>query len=384
MGSSCRSLLPCLLKANASSAQFGSDPFKQYRFPSRHSYMDQSTWNEDDRNLWDIHTSVFFSECRAYGRLKELGCEHLAGKVHGYVQLFASEKLDTLGRPWIIESLKRRFGKDADPSWYQWRTISKDLDRDPSNPEKYRTPVMGIVKDWIDNAIDFESSDVNYLRRALKENVAHLPRMLRDVHQLHKCGIVVRDLHAGQYVNGVLVDFSRAWTVPHFFGPERGAWPRWTFSSLAAGDLYTFQKRVIDEWNKQIHWFNETNTVHQSERLRKTRLRAYPTTPEKGALARLRPRAHRTEIQIPGGGPRRRLQHLENRFEGPIFPLLAGDLEVELPFVHWPKHDPAAFDWRGAGQKGAHRLQSTVRKENKPASSKPRRAKKEQSRKRSK
>lgn len=35
-----------------------------------------------------VHATSFYNECRAYGRLKELGREHLAGKVHGYLRLY--------------------------------------------------------------------------------------------------------------------------------------------------------------------------------------------------------------------------------------------------------------------------------------------------------
>lgn len=35
-----------------------------------------------------VHATSFYNKCRAYGRLKELGREHLAGKVHGYLRLY--------------------------------------------------------------------------------------------------------------------------------------------------------------------------------------------------------------------------------------------------------------------------------------------------------
>jgi hypothetical protein len=62
--------------------------------------------------------------------------------------------------------------------------------------------VRAIVKDFVDDDSDgFESK--------------HIPSMWEDLKTLHTLGIVVRDIHMGNYLGGKLVDFSRAWTMYH-------------------------------------------------------------------------------------------------------------------------------------------------------------------------
>lgn len=39
--------------------------------------------------------------------------------------------------------------------------------------------------------------------------------MVKDMDDLHKLGILVRDVTVSNYLGGKLIDFSRAWTVPH-------------------------------------------------------------------------------------------------------------------------------------------------------------------------
>lgn len=39
--------------------------------------------------------------------------------------------------------------------------------------------------------------------------------MWRDLKDLHAVGIMVRDIHMGNYMGGRLVDLSRAWTMYH-------------------------------------------------------------------------------------------------------------------------------------------------------------------------
>lgn len=101
--------------------------------------------------------------------------------------------------------------------------------------------------------------------------------MLRDVHELHKYGIVVRDIKGDQYVRGTLVDFSQALVTPNICGSEGGLEPAWTLVSWAAWDLYSFQKFVIDPWNK-IDW--------PDARPPKCTLQAYPN--DNSYLDRLR------------------------------------------------------------------------------------------------
>ncbi|KAH7244401.1 uncharacterized protein BKA55DRAFT_618554 [Fusarium redolens] len=141
-----------------------------------------------------LHATSFNNECRAYGRLKELGREHLAVKVHGYLRLYL---------PQFDEYLRAAMGD--------------------SHPQE----------DWFTrDMIEMEDDEVD------------LPIMAI----LHRCGIVVRDLKSQQYHEGQLCDLSHAWTIPHIFGPEGGMRPRWAFASMAAWDLKCFQD-MIEEAN---------------------------------------------------------------------------------------------------------------------------------------
>lgn len=44
---------------------------------------------------------------------------------------------------------------------------------------------------------------------------AQVPQMYDDVETLHSLGILIRDIHPGNYLDGKLIDFSRSWTMRH-------------------------------------------------------------------------------------------------------------------------------------------------------------------------
>ncbi|RMJ08877.1 hypothetical protein BHE90_011181 [Fusarium euwallaceae] len=249
---------------------------------------------------FEKHFTPFENECRAYGRLKELGREHLAVKVHGYVVMSATEAL--------TQKLQLLESKDAHS-----RSISKRLGQ--------ATTLMGIVKDWVDRVVvdpslkwDFEQAPQDEIRQ-----VRHFPRMLRDLHKLHESGIVVRDVGIWQYLDGVLVDLSMAWTMPHPFGPGRGWKPRWEFQSWAASDLHSFQVEVIEEWRDRMEFDIDMDLPQYKGIPRSCSLRAY----ESQEWARvLRPRPDR---------------------QRPFMPLLNKD-NYDLDMVQLPRHDPGEFD----------------------------------------
>lgn len=62
-------------------------------------------------------------------------------------------------------------------------------------------PVHAIVKDLVTEQDPFGPDQVS--------------DMWEDLQDLHRLGILVRDIKIGNYLGGKLVDFSRAWTVPH-------------------------------------------------------------------------------------------------------------------------------------------------------------------------
>ncbi|RSL62423.1 hypothetical protein CEP53_004758 [Fusarium sp. AF-6] len=237
------------------------------------------------REVFDQHFLPFENECRAFGRLKELGREYLAVKVHGYVAIQDPEP--------ISRKLRRLWAKDES---------------------------MGIVKDWVDKMEfdhpfeDPEAGQTFYDWACLGPS---LPRMLKDLHELHESGIVVRDLSLQQYVRGTLVDLSMAWTIPHPYGPGGGWKPRWTFQSLAAKDLYDFQTNVIDEWRIVA---KRPQEYPEPERIPKVcSLRAYDTVDK---TRNMRPRPDR---------------------QRPFLPMVSYK-EDGLEMVQLPRHDPGDFD----------------------------------------
>lgn len=69
--------------------------------------------------------------------------------------------------------------------------------------EQHRShPIYAIVK-------DFGPPGVKHLTQS---QVSHL---WSDVEALHRIGILIRDLHVRNYMDGKLVDFSRVWTMYH-------------------------------------------------------------------------------------------------------------------------------------------------------------------------
>ncbi|UPK90208.1 hypothetical protein LCI18_001143 [Fusarium solani-melongenae] len=255
-----------------------------------------STMSRED---FKKHPTPFENECRAYGRLKELNREHLAVKAHGYVVVPVTEALTQKLR--LLESKRRRSRR--------------------FEIEGQVTTFMGIVKDWVDRVV-FDPSLECVFRRAMDDEmrqVRHFPRMLRDLHKLHESGIVVRDVAIWQYIDGVLIDFSMAWTIPHPYGPGQGWKPRWEFQSWAAGDLHSFQVRVIEEWRRRMELETDMNLPKFKGVPRTCSLRAY----ESLERARdLRPRPDR---------------------QRPFLPIQDIDSD-ELDMVQLPQHDPGEFD----------------------------------------
>ncbi|KAK3681818.1 kinetochore Sim4 complex subunit FTA2-domain-containing protein [Podospora appendiculata] len=274
----------------------------------------------------DKYVLPFFCECRAYGRLKETGREDLAARAHGYLSFVLTEEVRNLFNNAIAEHASPTQGDILSVLG-----LSGDLALDP---------VFAIVKDWIDHPPYDDVWDI-----ALAESALY-PRMPRNLKALHKLGIVVRDINLGQYVNGVLVDLSSAWTAPHCFGPETGIRLRWEFLSQAAWDLYCFQTQVIDAYNGPYR-----RMLKKGELLPEVSFRVY-SPPE--MLGRLRPRPHRQQ---------------------PYLPLLGNQPWLENQFLtEMPPFDPSRFNWVKA-QVGRGRLTAkNINSEPKPTKKRRRKA----------
>ncbi|KAI1034640.1 hypothetical protein LB504_004764 [Fusarium proliferatum] len=282
------------------------DPFAEPPYPSAYGEDGLSTHLCCDG--FHLHFTPFENECRAFGRLKEVGREDLAVKVHGYVTMDLNDTID--------QKLQAARSKMILPYQHlDWFLGMGD------------GPAMGIVKDWVDE-VEYDDERYHELyQRAVQAR--HFPRMLEGLHDLHKHGIVVRDLNGGQYVNGTLVDLSLASTVPHPFGPDPDplglgkVWqPRWTFQSLAAWDLYCFQAEVIKPWHEDLATF----------------LKYKPRT--KGLVRTCWTTAYRIPEDQRELRPRVR-QYLDAE-QPPYLPIL-NPWDEKLEMTMAPRHDPLDF-----------------------------------------
>lgn len=253
------------------------------------------------------YATPFNSECRAFGRLKEVNREDLAVRVYGYTAVYLTEE--------IAMQMTSAFGtrRSKPITAFTWGLT------DPSQP------IMSIVKDWLGD----DDAEPYWQRRAKESKF--FPRIYRNLLGLHTSGIVVRDLEAQQYINGVLVDLGQSWTIPHIYDPEFGQLPSWTFASLAAWDLLRFSHMVLG-WNL-IEW-----PEAQRPRPKKS---SFTVLRNQEACDHLRPRVYR---------------------QRPFLPILNYDGADDYVMADFPPFDPARFDWRKAVRKGTgKRLTSTKR-----------------------
>ena len=136
-----------------------------------------------NEQLYIDYFDPFSCECRAYGRLKEANREDLAVKAHGYLFLTPQQEAEVAQRV-TREEYDIRSG---DNFW--------------GREEQHRNlPVRAIVKE---------------LASETHHDPAHCRDMWADLQVLHSLGILVQDTHGGNYMDGKLVDFSRAWTMCH-------------------------------------------------------------------------------------------------------------------------------------------------------------------------
>ncbi|KAK4099370.1 hypothetical protein N658DRAFT_525608 [Parathielavia hyrcaniae] len=134
----------------------------------------------------------FCCECRVYGRLKEEQCEDLAVQAHGYLLNPEQEE----------EITEKIMGIDYDPDDRNDSVPLNGWNNNWGRFEQHRgQPVRAIVKELDVFGSDFYATQV--------------PQMWSDLKRLNALGILVRDLHAGNYLDGKLVDFSRVWTMYH-------------------------------------------------------------------------------------------------------------------------------------------------------------------------
>ncbi|RSL47619.1 hypothetical protein CEP54_013299 [Fusarium duplospermum] len=305
-----------------------------------YNYKERYGWSDSLIEKLVLYATSFNNECRVFGRLKEVGREDLAVGAYGYMPVYLNDRVE--------EQFK--IVLDSHPVLND--TSGAQL-LEHTNPEK---PLMAIVKDWVPG--EQPAHDESTYKEGEWLRPTKFPKMLRDLKELHKCGIVVRDIKAQQYINGTLVDFSHAWTIPHVWGPEEGIQPRWAFASMAAWDLFCFQYEVIGEWNSRANG--------SRSRRKPCRLVAY-----RGVNGR--------SIGGFGQGPNRASVYdglrLRPGNEGPFLPLLNHE-GVFASMTQDPPYDPALFDWRRAGEQAGKDGKGTVARKRKAAVQQPRPAKK--------
>ena len=97
---------------------------------------------------------------------------------------------------------------------------------------------------------------------------------MRDIHTYHKCGITIGDIKANNYRDGILVDLSRAKTVPHPQLTPRAierALSKGFTDEIPASDYEEFD-RMVDEWNEdhadQFIWHRFLPSREYVEKLR--------------------------------------------------------------------------------------------------------------------
>lgn len=269
-----------------------------------------------------LDSTSFYNECRVFGRLKELGREDLAIKVYGYIRLDMQDK--RVRQPFIdyYNRAKSGFGPGAfgeNPEEDEREYVERMV-----HFARYHIPAFAIVKEWIP-----EPPRVLTFKGQRQRFVNQLPELLKNLHKIHKSGIVLQDLKPCQFIDGHLADFSHAWTIPHTYSPEGGIRPRWMFESMAAWDLNCFQEMIERE-----RGLNEDLGLG----IKIPSVRAWRN---KEVVERLRPRP---------------------QAYGPFLPFVAYDIGIPKLRTHDPPFDPGLFDWRAVQKKPSKKSAGRVTK----------------------
>jgi len=155
------------------------------------------------------HLDPFNSECRAIGHIQALKKEDIAVKCFGYVLLDTDQE----------NGLRAKFGMQ------DWNRSEQHKGR----------PIRAIVKELIVEERPFVP--------------AMIPKMIANLKQMYRLGICLMDLREGNYRNGIAIDFSQAYTLPHMkldprFRNEKAI-------QLDIGNPGGKLDSIIDEWNDE-------------------------------------------------------------------------------------------------------------------------------------
>ncbi|KAI9665930.1 MAG: hypothetical protein M1821_003865 [Bathelium mastoideum] len=203
-------------------------------------------------DILTYHSDPFFAECRVYGRIKEhqgmlqkeaktiqreakdipgktktakkgkgfassrgpkankrQDIENLAVPCHGYLALPAAKYEDIISNKFGITD---------------WNRSERDQNRRTVRKEPLRALVKELVKS--------------------EQKVSNPEKMLKDLRQLRELGIYQRDVRAENYKEGLLVDFSIAWTEPHW---ELSFWKGTQLKVRKNNELFEFNEMMKTE-----------------------------------------------------------------------------------------------------------------------------------------
>ncbi|KAI1737138.1 kinetochore Sim4 complex subunit FTA2-domain-containing protein [Xylaria scruposa] len=186
-----------------------------------------------------FHSDPFFAECRAYGRInqyyqglrdktkrwprrsrsrgnrpgaRDVEIRQLAVPCYGYMTLAAEYE----------EMFRDRF------DIFDWNRSEEE-----DSGQIAKRPFRCLVKQLISSQI----------------SVSNPRRMLADLKQLRKIGVFPKDIYARNYKAGLLVDFSVAWTEPHWCLEVLGPYQR---QNEIKSELSMFDAMIKSEEIKTI------------------------------------------------------------------------------------------------------------------------------------
>ncbi|KAH9905155.1 kinetochore Sim4 complex subunit FTA2-domain-containing protein [Xylariomycetidae sp. FL2044] len=202
--------------------------------PAVHSFLQeqQHLTSEDLKPYRD----KFYNECRAYGRLQETGHERLSVKCYGYIILTPKQENDLAEKGGLRTSKTVKVGDELVIS-----AIDNPLERWTEELNDY--PLRAIVKELVD--LDTHGG--------YRLNKSMVSKMIRDLDTIHRLGIRVGDIKSDNYLRGVMIDFSRASTVPHpeyspefiqYLDKQEFGWGRTAYDDEMGFDW------MLDTWNR--------------------------------------------------------------------------------------------------------------------------------------
>lgn len=181
----------------------------------------------------------FNAECRAFGRLKEAGCEDLAIRCFGYVLLSEENEVSLKCK---FKNMKLSFDGDGtgdihNNSPYSWRALFR-------GKGGKRPPIRGILKECGQEA-DVPTEE-------------YFNQMHQSIVSLQQLGIVRLDIDPERFIDGKLADFSMAYTTPHFaLNPELNK--DLTPNQVAMVDFEAFRVSLADylAFNRAVNYYTD-------------------------------------------------------------------------------------------------------------------------------